>query len=89
MFIIERNGKPEVWFAGSLPAAEAVSTEADCKLVGLGGGGGCIGGGGGGCVCGVGIWKENEPMPMPGVAPRILPMMFEMKLKRLPACGWG
>jgi hypothetical protein len=28
-------------------------------------------------------------MPIPGCPPRILPMMFEMKLKMLPACGWG
>lgn len=45
-----------------------------------------MGGGGGG---GGGTWKENEPKPMPGGPPRMLPMMFEIKLKRLPACGWG
>lgn len=73
MFSRERNDKPRGWFAGPGPAAED-----DCMLEGLGGGGGGMGGGG--------TWKENEPMPMPGGPPRMLPIMFEMKLKRLLAC---
>jgi hypothetical protein len=84
MFIRDRKDKPGVWFAGPVPGAEAAPAVADCMLAGLGGGG-CIGGGRGGA----GTWKENEPIPMPGVPPRILPMMSEIKLKRLPACGCG
>lgn len=76
MFIRERNDKPGGWFAGPEPAAEV-----DCMLEGRDGGGGGNGGDG--------TWKENEPMPMPGGPPRMLPIMFEMKLKRLLACGCG